>query len=456
MAKKPTYKQLEQRVKKLENESFELTQAVADLGKSEEDYRSMIEHTNDLIEVTTFSLNPTYTYISPSHKKIMGYEPEDVIGKSVFEMIHPDDKKKLLPLLKKYLKVKAKMAFSKKDLDFTERIEYRAKDKSGNWHYLQSTGNLIGNKLLFISRDITEKKKVEEKLKNSEEVFRTLTENTPIGVYYNDFQGRFLYGNKKAEEIIGYKNEELIGKNFLKLELLQFKDFTKAAKLLALNKLGKATGPDEFTLNKKDGSKVVVEVNTEIITIGGGKVVLGMVQDITEQVQAEKALRESERKHKTIIETSLTGFSIHQDGKYVFVNDRFAEIHGYRREELLGKDHLSLIHPDEREAVRKIASERLKGEDVSHRYEVRRLRKDGKIIWCEMLATRIRYREKLAIMGNIIDITERKQAEEEKEKMQAQLLQAQKMEAIGTLAGGIAHNFNNLLMSIQGNTSLML
>ena len=262
MTTKPTFEDLKQKDKQLQK-------PVTYLGEPEEDYRSMIEYTNDIIATTTFDLKPTYTYISPSVKKIMGYEPEELIGKSVFKIIHPGDKKKLLPLLKKYLKMKVKMPFSKKDFSFTETIEYRAKDKSGNWHYLQSTGNLIGNKMLFISRDITENKEVEEKLKISEEVFRTLTENTPIGIYYNDFQGRFLYGNRKAEEIVGYKGEELIGKNFLKLNLLQFKDFTKAAQLLALNRLGKATGPDEFTLNRKDGSRVAVEINTEIITVGG-------------------------------------------------------------------------------------------------------------------------------------------------------------------------------------------
>jgi PAS domain-containing protein len=90
MINKPTYEELKQRVKELEKESLEITQAVAEPGKPEENYRSIIEHTNDLIEVTTFSLKPTYNYISPSVKKIMGYEPEELISKSVFEMIHSD------------------------------------------------------------------------------------------------------------------------------------------------------------------------------------------------------------------------------------------------------------------------------------------------------------------------------------------------------------------------------
>ncbi len=128
--------------------------------------------------------------------------------------------------------------------------------------------------------------------------------------------------------------------------------------------------------------------------------------------QAQKALRESEEKYVALVENSLTGIFIHQDGKYVFVNDRFAEIHGYQPGELLGQDPLTLIHPDQRDASRQVLSKRLKGESVPNRYEVRRLRKDGSTIWCEMMATPIQYSGRAAIMGNIIDITERNRAEE--------------------------------------------
>jgi PAS domain S-box-containing protein len=133
---------------------------------------------------------------------------------------------------------------------------------------------------------------------------------------------------------------------------------------------------------------------------------------IEELRQAQDALRESEEKYGLLVENSLTGIFIHQDGRYVFVNDRFAEIHGHTREDMLEKDPLDLVHPDERDALKQLASKRLKGEPVPQRYEVRRLRKDGMTMWCEMMATRIEYAGRPAIMGNIVDITERKRAEE--------------------------------------------
>ena len=121
---------------------------------------------------------------------------------------------------------------------------------------------------------------------------------------------------------------------------------------------------------------------------------------------------ESEEKYKTLTEKALAGVHIHQDGKIVFANDRFAEMHGYRREELIGKHYLTLIHRDYRELVEQRASQRLNGKDVPWCYEIKKLRKDGKAIWCEIMVTRIQYRGKPAIMGNTVDITDRKRAEE--------------------------------------------
>ncbi len=293
---KPTHEELEQRVKELEEKAIKYKQVRNELQKSEKKYRLISEGTSDLIAKTTFSPKPTYTYLSPSTKIILGYEPDELVGKSGLKFIHPDDKKKLISLLGKYIQLKNENLSSRNDTNISEIIEYRYKSKSGDWYYLQSTVNIIGDELLFISKDITEKKKAEKSLKNSEEKYRILCESAPIGIYYNDFYGKFLYGNKAAEKIIGYKSEELVGKNLLKLKLVSLKDLGKVAKILALNKLGKSTDIEKFTLTRKDGSTVIVEINTEIITIKKKKVVLGMVKDITTRMQAAEALQENQEK----------------------------------------------------------------------------------------------------------------------------------------------------------------
>jgi PAS domain S-box-containing protein len=179
----------------------------------------------------------------------------------------------------------------------------------------------------------------------------------------------------------------------------------------------------EVEKERKDGIRIHCILTATPFRDHGGELI-GIVEDfkeITGYKRVEEALRESEEKYRTLIESSLTGIFIHQDGKYVFVNNRFAEIHGYTPEELLGKEYWTLIHPDEREALRQIVSKRLKGKIVPQRYEVRRLKKDGGTIYCEIMAALIEYRGRPAVMGNIIDITERKQAEEALREREARL-----------------------------------
>ncbi len=144
--------------------------------------------------------------------------------------------------------------------------------------------------------------------------------------------------------------------------------------------------------------------------------------------QVEEELRRSEEKYKTLTTSSLTGIFIHQDGKFVFVNDRFAKVHGYTTEELLGKEYNALIHPDYRDFIAERVSKRLKGEPVPYHYEIQRLKKDGGTIWCEMIVAAIEYRGKPAIMANIVNITKRKQAEEHVRTLTQQMMKAQENE----------------------------
>ena len=97
------------------------------LQESHEKARLISEYTSDLIALTTFTLNPVYTYISPSHARLMGYEPEDLIGKSCLELVHPDDKKNLLPLLKQYINQKVKHLLTGKSKELSEKLQFRIK-----------------------------------------------------------------------------------------------------------------------------------------------------------------------------------------------------------------------------------------------------------------------------------------------------------------------------------------
>jgi len=160
-----------------------------------------------------------------------------------------------------------------------------------NYVYKISTSEIVA-----VYSDISEQKRAEEELKQSEERLRIMFEFAPDAYYISDKKGIFLDANKAAEDMVGWKKEELIGKSFLKLNLLPFNQIPKAADLLVQSALKKSTGPDEFTLIRKDGSRVIVEISTYPIVLADKIMVLGIARDITARKKAEEALQESEAK----------------------------------------------------------------------------------------------------------------------------------------------------------------
>jgi len=134
---------------------------------------------------------------------------------------------------------------------------------------------------------------------------------------------------------------------------------------------------------------------------------------IAERTQAEEALRQSEEKYSILVESSLTGIYIDQDGKIVFANERFAAIYKYKRDELIGTDPRQLVHPEDRAFTNDIRKKRLRGNGAPSVYEARGLTKDGETIWVARRNTRIEYKGRPAILGNVVDVTEQKCAEEQ-------------------------------------------
>jgi PAS domain S-box-containing protein len=240
-------------------------------------------------------------------------------------------------------------------------------------------------------------------------------------IWVKDMDDRFLFVNKAmCDKLLRCNHpDDVVGKRYMFLSDQERKDcYEYFFEEISVNSdaiVKERKAPIRFVEEGFVGDKhIVIDVRKFPWLNENGEMagVVGCGRDITQEKETERALRESEEKYKKITENSLTGVFIHQDKKFVLVNDRFANIHGYLPEELQGMDHLSLIHPDEREAAAQRVSKRLKKESVIERYEVQRLKKDGTTVWCEMMATVIDYRGRPAIMGNVIEITERKKAEE--------------------------------------------
>ena len=143
-----------------------------------------------------------------------------------------------------------------------------------------------------IQQEIAERKRAEETLRQSEERLKILFESAPDAIFLNDAKGNFVDGNKAAEEMVGYAKEELIGKNISETGLLSSEQVSKAFKHLEEIVMGKPTGPDEFTLKRKDGSYVTVEIRTFPVRIGNQTLGLGIARDITERKKSELSQNE--------------------------------------------------------------------------------------------------------------------------------------------------------------------
>ncbi len=155
-------------------------------------------------------------------------------------------------------------------------------------------------------------------------------------------------------------------------------------------------------------------------------------EEVVERKRMEMALRESEERYRILVENSLTGIFVHQDGKFVYMNRRASESLGYSENELIGKSVWDLVAPEDREMTRGRVSARLQGEKAPSHYQVRVLTRNGEIRWIEALATEIEHNGRPATLANVVDITDRKHAEEALRESEALLRSTQQIARIGS------------------------
>jgi len=269
-----------------------------------------------------------------------------------------------------------------------------------------SDNNGMPGEIIGMVEDITEKKRAETKLRSSEERFKILFDYAPDTYFLTDLKGSIIDGNFAAVKMMGYDNNELIGKDFFKLKLISPNQFSKATELLAKNKLGQATGPDEFVLNKKNGSKVTVEISTYPVIIQDQSIVLGIARDISERKSSEKEITMLAHSLKSINEcVSITDL----DNKIIFVNESFLKTYGYEINELLGKN-ISIVRSqtNELKMVAEILPATILG---AWQGELLNRRKDGSEFPIYLSTTIIKDKDgqPLGLIGVAKDISERKE-----------------------------------------------
>jgi PAS domain S-box-containing protein len=170
-------------------------------------------------------------------------------------------------------------------------------------------------------------------------------------------------------------------------------------------------------------------------------------KEIVERKRSAEALRESEEKYRLLVENASDAIVVAQDGMLRFMNSRVTEYSGYSAEELMSNPFIEIVHPEDRDEVRKNYTNRINGQAAPARYTIRVMNKDNGVRWVEVSAVRICWEGAPATLNFLSDITEKRRLEED-------LVNARKLDSIGVLAGGIAHDFNNILGGIMGNISL--
>ena len=178
--------------------------------------------------------------------------------------------------------------------------------------------------------------------------------------------------------------------------------------------------------------------------------------EIHERKRIEEALRASEEKYRLVVENANEGILVTQDGRFQFVNPAAEEMLGYKIEDLLGQPFGACIHPEDSALLMERYWKRIRGETVPTSYECRIVDKEGNIKWLELNSIFILWQDKPSTLSFISDITDRKTAEEDKRKIESQLAQTQRIEALDRLAGGIAHDLNNILYPIILNTEELI
>jgi PAS domain S-box-containing protein len=291
-----------------------------------------------------------------------------------------------------------------------------------------------------------------QRLQESEAKYRTILEGTQEGYFEIDPAGNLTFFNESLSKISGYPLSELKGMNY--------RDYTTpetAEKMYQVfNEIYQTRKPAkviDYEIITKDGSTVVVGMSASLIQDASGQPTgfRGVVRDVTERKRAEEALRASEERYRTVLEANPDPVVVYDvEGKVIYFNPAFTEVFGWSLEERLGQK-MDLFVPEENWPETRMMIEKMVAGVTFSGVETRRYTKDGKIIPVSISGSTYRDRDghPIGSVNALRDISEQK-------KLEAQLQRAQKMEAIGTLAGGVAHDLNNILSGLVSYPELLL
>jgi len=408
----------------------------AALRSSEEHFRSLIENASDI--VTVVGENGVFRYASPSVERVLGYGPSDLLERSAFDYVHPEDIALVAEALAR--------AIQRPGSPQSAQFRFRAQD--GSWRLLDAVGQARAERggsahLIVNARDVTERRRQERALRENKERLRTVIAGAPLVLFALDGHGVFTMVEGRGLDALGVRPALLVGRSAFEL----YADLPHA-----LADVRRALAGETFS-SVVEVFGVVFETWYSPVRDGDGPVagVIGVGTDITERRRAEEALRRSEESHRALVQhASYAIYRSTPDGRFLTVNPALVAMLGYESaEQLLGVDLATDVYADRGERARILARFERSG-DAIEGVEVTWKRRNGQVILVRLAGRAVRRADGTIECFETIaeDVTERRALEE-------QLRQSQKLEAIGQLTGGIAHDFNNLLTIILANAQLL-
>jgi two-component system cell cycle sensor histidine kinase/response regulator CckA len=413
------------------------------LRESEDRYRDLIESSQDLI--CTHDLQGRLLSINPRPAQLLGYTRDELQRMNLRDILAPNMRDKFGDYLDEIKRCGC------------ARGLMQVRTKSGEhriWEY-RNTLRSEGVKEPIVrgmAHDVTEQKQAEHALRESETLFRKLFEHhAAVKLLIDPETGDIIDANHAAAAFYGWPREQL-----KQMKIHDINTLSPGEIKVVMEKVQSREGIRfEFRHRLADGSIRDVEVFSGKIEVKGKDLLHSVIHDITERKRAEARLKESEETYRNLFQNAQVGLfrTRISDGKILESNEQLARMFGYdSRESFIGEYATAMNYVDPR--TREKMLDVIRKEGALKGFDARFYGKDGRVFWARYSAKI--YPDKDWIEGVAEDITERKRVEEEKEKLHEQLQQVRKMEAVGRLAGGVAHDFNNMLGIILGYTEMVL
>ncbi len=364
-------------------------------------YRSVVESTGDSIYMV--DLESCYLFMNTYHRKKLGDLAEKYLEQRMRVMLPPGEDKRFDDAVKRVLTTK-KM--------FMDELQWLGRDYIRRFSPVRDDDDGEVRAITVVLTDISERKAAEQEVHNSEERLKILFDHAPEAYFLTDIKGTFVDSNRAVTELTGFTKDDLHGRNIFTMGLIASMHITKTAVLFARNALGKATGPEEMKIHRKDGTTVYAEVVTYPIKIHDQSLVMTIARDISQRKEAEEALKEREEQYRLLVNNANESVLVLRGGTVIFSNPKASVLLKRPRDELAGHDLISWVHADDAGTIQNLISEAASSGAIHAGHVIRMYDNTGEIRWLEIGLVAITWKEgpALLFLGN--DVTDRKIAQD--------------------------------------------